>query len=175
MAPRGAIRAFGRGAFGPLRSLVYTVAARAVPDVYIDGHKVVEYGRALTLDRADDAGRLAEAQARMLSATPRHDYKGRGAEAISPLSLPVMGVTDNFAYPCYAFFALVMGNPSANSRNSSVFSKRQSHAVQPIRNRNREASDDALQIREPYPLVNLNWRLKPYVLRQIPVSTGRPC
>ena len=73
----------------PLRSLIYTAAERAVRDVYVAGAKVVENGRVLTLDRADAAGRLAEAQARMLAATPEHDYKGRGAEEISPLSLPV--------------------------------------------------------------------------------------
>ena len=43
----------------------------------------------ITLDRADAAGRLAEAQARMLSATPQHDWQGRAAEEVSPLSLPV--------------------------------------------------------------------------------------
>ena len=73
----------------PLRSLIYTAAERAVRDVYIDGRQVVADGTVLTLDRADAAGRLAEAQARMLSATPQHDWKGRGAEEVSPLSLPV--------------------------------------------------------------------------------------
>ena len=73
----------------PLRSLIYTAAERAVREVYIDGRRVVENGKVLTLDRADAAGRLAEAQARMLSATPQHEWKGRGAEAVSPLSLPV--------------------------------------------------------------------------------------
>ena len=72
----------------PLRSLIYTAAERAVRDVYIDGRKVVADGKVLTLDRADAAGRLAEAQARMLSATPQHDWKGRAAEEVSPLSLP---------------------------------------------------------------------------------------
>ena len=89
MAPRGAIRAFGRGLRAP-RSLVYAVAARAVPDVYIDGRKVAEYGRVITLDRADDAGRIAEAKARMLSATPQHDYKRRGAEELLPVASPSM-------------------------------------------------------------------------------------
>ena len=73
----------------PLRSLIYTAAERAVRDVYIDGRQVVADGTVLTLDRAAAAGRLAEAQARMLSATPQHDWKGRGAEEVSPLSLPV--------------------------------------------------------------------------------------
>ncbi len=43
----------------------------------------------LTLDRDDAVGRLEEAQARMLEATPGHDYAGRRATEISPLSLPL--------------------------------------------------------------------------------------
>jgi len=78
-----------RPARDPLRSLVYTAAERAVVRVVVDGRKVVEGGRVLTLDREDAVGRLEEAQARMLAATPRHDFAGRIAEAISPLSLPL--------------------------------------------------------------------------------------
>ena len=73
----------------PLRSLVYTAAERAVRDVYVDGIRVVADHKVLTLDRPDAAGRLAEAQARMLAATPGRDWRGRSAEEISPLSLPV--------------------------------------------------------------------------------------
>ena len=73
----------------PLRGMVYTAADRAVRDVYIDGNRVVADGKVLTLDREDAAGRVAEAQARMFSATPQHDYLGRRADEISPLSLPV--------------------------------------------------------------------------------------
>jgi 5-methylthioadenosine/S-adenosylhomocysteine deaminase len=73
----------------PLRGLVYTAADRAVRDVYIDGNQVVADGKVLTLDREDAAGRLVEAQARMFSATPQHDYAGRSADEISPLSLPI--------------------------------------------------------------------------------------
>ena len=73
----------------PLRGMVYTAAERAVRDVYIDGRQVVADGKLLTLDRADAAGRLTEAQARMISATPQHDYAGRTADEISPRSLPL--------------------------------------------------------------------------------------
>ena len=69
--------------------MVYTAAERSVRDVYIDGRQVVADGKLLTLDRADAAGRLTEAQARMISATPQHDYAGRTADEISPLSLPL--------------------------------------------------------------------------------------
>lgn len=74
----------------PLRSLVYTAAERAVRDVYVDGVQVVANRRVLTLDRADAAARLQEAQRRMLEAVPAHDYAGRSAERIMPLSLRVV-------------------------------------------------------------------------------------
>ena len=73
----------------PLRSLVYTAAERAVRDVYVDGIKVVADRKVLTLDRRDAAGRLAQAQERMLRDVPNHDYAGRRADAITPLSLPL--------------------------------------------------------------------------------------
>ena len=73
----------------PLRSLVYTAAERAVKHVYVDGKPVVRDRRVLHLDRRDAAGRLAEAQARMISAVPQHDYAGRSADDITPLSLPL--------------------------------------------------------------------------------------
>ena len=73
----------------PLRSLVFHAADRAVRDVYIDGRKVVSEGRVLTLDAAGAAERLAEAQARMMAEVPKRDFRGRSAEEITPLSLPV--------------------------------------------------------------------------------------
>jgi cytosine/adenosine deaminase-related metal-dependent hydrolase len=73
----------------PLRSLIYTAAERAVRDVYVDGAQVVRERRVLTLDRAAAVQRLAEAQQRMLADVPRHDYAGRRAEEIAPLSLPL--------------------------------------------------------------------------------------
>jgi cytosine/adenosine deaminase-related metal-dependent hydrolase len=76
----------------PLRSLIYTAAERAVRDVYVDGVRVVADGKVLTLDRPGAAARLADAQRRMLDAAPTHDYAGRSAAAIVPLSLPVLGV-----------------------------------------------------------------------------------
>jgi hypothetical protein len=49
----------------------------------------VAEGKVLTLDRAAAGRRLAEAQRRMLEAAPQRDHRGRGAEQISPLSLPL--------------------------------------------------------------------------------------
>ena len=76
-----------RPARDPLRSLVYTAAERAVRDVYVAGKKVVEDGRVLTLDRTNALERLEEAQRRMLGKVPQHDYAGRSADQITPLSL----------------------------------------------------------------------------------------
>jgi 5-methylthioadenosine/S-adenosylhomocysteine deaminase len=44
----------------------------------------------LTLDEAGAARRLAAAQARMMAAVPGRDYRGRSADEIVPLSLPLM-------------------------------------------------------------------------------------
>jgi cytosine/adenosine deaminase-related metal-dependent hydrolase len=75
----------------PLRSLVYTAAERAVRDVYVDGIRVVDNHRVVTLDRAGAAARLADGQRRMLEAVGRHDYARRSADAIVPLCLPLDG------------------------------------------------------------------------------------
>jgi cytosine/adenosine deaminase-related metal-dependent hydrolase len=74
----------------PLRSLVYHAAERAVRDVYIDGQQVVADFKVTTLNQADAAGRLEEAQARMLAAVRQRDYKARSADDIVPLSLPLV-------------------------------------------------------------------------------------
>ncbi len=73
----------------PLRSLVYTAAERAVRDVYVDGLQVVRDRKVLHLDREGAVAWLAEAQARMLADVPNHDYAGRSADEITPLSLPL--------------------------------------------------------------------------------------
>jgi 5-methylthioadenosine/S-adenosylhomocysteine deaminase len=73
----------------PLRSLVFHAAERAVRDVFVDGEHVVQDGKVLTLDQADAAGRLAEAQRRMMAGVPKRDFRGRSAEEITPMSLPL--------------------------------------------------------------------------------------
>jgi cytosine/adenosine deaminase-related metal-dependent hydrolase len=74
----------------PLRSLIFHAADRAVKDVYVAGRKVVTDGKVITLDHRGAAERLAEAQLRMMATTPNHDYRGRTADEIAPLTLPVM-------------------------------------------------------------------------------------
>jgi cytosine/adenosine deaminase-related metal-dependent hydrolase len=73
----------------PLRSFVYHAADRAVRDVFVDGRQVVAEGNVVTLNQADAARRLCSAQQRMLEAAPRRDYRGRPAQEIVPLSLPL--------------------------------------------------------------------------------------
>jgi 5-methylthioadenosine/S-adenosylhomocysteine deaminase len=73
----------------PLRSFVYHAADRAVRDVFVDGRQVVADAKVLTLDQADAGQRVYRAQQRMLEAAARRDYRGRNAEEIVPLSLPL--------------------------------------------------------------------------------------
>jgi 5-methylthioadenosine/S-adenosylhomocysteine deaminase len=73
----------------PLRSLVFHAADRAVKDVYIAGEQVVADGKVLTIDHADAAARLADAQMRMMREAPMRDYRQRTADEIAPLSLPL--------------------------------------------------------------------------------------
>ena len=73
----------------PLRSFVYHAADRAVRDVFVDGRQVVADRKVVTLDQDSAAARLAEAQRRMMERVHERDYRGRSAEEISPLSLPI--------------------------------------------------------------------------------------
>jgi 5-methylthioadenosine/S-adenosylhomocysteine deaminase len=73
----------------PLRSIIYHAADRAVRDVFVGGRQVVADRKVLMLDQNDAAERLDRAQQRMLEAASQRDYRGRRAEGISPLSLPV--------------------------------------------------------------------------------------
>jgi hypothetical protein len=63
----------------------------------VDGIRVLANRQVLTLNRADAAGRLEEAQRRMLDSVPAHDFAGRSAEEIAPLSLPWMAPAE----PCH--------------------------------------------------------------------------
>ena len=55
--------------------------------VFVDGELVVDDGKVVHLDMADAAGRLEDAQQRMLKDVPNHDFLGREAKDITPLSL----------------------------------------------------------------------------------------
>ena len=74
----------------PLRSFVFHAADRAVRTVLVNGEVVLQEGAPVHLDPAAAMERLAEAQARMLEDSVKHDYAGREAEQIAPLSLPII-------------------------------------------------------------------------------------
>jgi len=76
-----------RPAHDPLKSLIYHGADRAVKTVFIDGKLAVDNGSVVHLDMSDAAGRLEIAQQRMLKDVPNHDFLGREAKDITPLSL----------------------------------------------------------------------------------------
>lgn len=50
---------------------------------------IIAESKVTTLDQAAAGRRLAEAQRRMLEMAPQRDYRGRNADQISPLSLPL--------------------------------------------------------------------------------------
>ena len=74
----------------PLRSFVFHAADRAVRTVLVNGEVVLQDGAPVHLDPAAAMERLAEAQARMLEDLVKHDYAGREADQIAPLSLPLV-------------------------------------------------------------------------------------
>ena len=69
----------------PVRSLLMVAAERPIRAVYVDGSKVVEDGRCLTIDLADASLRLEAAQARSLERTSSLDWAGRTADQLSPM------------------------------------------------------------------------------------------
>jgi len=72
----------------PVRSLIYAAGDRAIRTVFVDGQKVVDDGKVLTIDYPAAAQALHEAQARAKAAVPGLDWAHRPAEAISPLTFP---------------------------------------------------------------------------------------
>jgi len=64
-------------------------ADRAVRTVLVDGEGVLKDGNPVHLDPAAAMERVAEAQARMLRDSTKHDYLGRDGAIIAPLSLEV--------------------------------------------------------------------------------------
>ena len=73
----------------PLRSLVVSAADRAVRDVYVDGVKVVEAGRVLTLDYPAAIEAMEAARDRAEAEVPKRDWGNRSLDDLSPLSLPI--------------------------------------------------------------------------------------
>ncbi len=78
-----------RPARDPLRSMIYAAGERAITAVYVDGAKVVDRGRVLTMDYPAAAAALHDAQARMVEGVPSRDWARRSVDEVSPLSLPL--------------------------------------------------------------------------------------
>ena len=75
-----------RPSHDPVRSLIYAAGDRAVRSVFVDGRRVVEDGRVLTMDYPAAAAALHEAQKRVKANVPNLDWDRRTAEQISPLT-----------------------------------------------------------------------------------------
>jgi cytosine/adenosine deaminase-related metal-dependent hydrolase len=72
----------------PVRSLIYAAGDRAIRTVFIDGQKVVDDGRVLTMDYPAAAAALHAAQARVKANVPNLDWNHRSADKISPQTFP---------------------------------------------------------------------------------------
>ena len=73
-----------RPARDPMRSLIYAADDRAIRAVFVDGEKVVEDGRVLTIDYFAAAEALHEAQKRVIANAPGQDWAHRPVEEVSP-------------------------------------------------------------------------------------------
>ena len=74
----------------PLRNLIYIAAERAIKDVYVDGIKVVDDGKVLTMDYDNALGEINAAQKRAIQRVPELDAKKRTLDDIAPMAFPVL-------------------------------------------------------------------------------------
>lgn len=74
----------------PLRNLIYIAAERAIQDVYVDGIKVVDDGKVLTMDYDKALGEIDVAQKRAIQKVPELDAKKRTLDDIAPMAFPVL-------------------------------------------------------------------------------------
>jgi len=79
-----------RPAHDAIRTLIYASDDRAIRAVYVDGRKVVEEGRVLTIDHAAASAALAEAQRRIVERAPGLDWAKRSLDAIVPPTFRTM-------------------------------------------------------------------------------------
>lgn len=73
-----------RPGFDPIKAMIYAAAERAVDTVFVDGIKVVEKGECLTIDYAQAAEELHEAQIRAVKKAPELDWKKRQVREYAP-------------------------------------------------------------------------------------------
>jgi cytosine/adenosine deaminase-related metal-dependent hydrolase len=73
----------------PLRSFVYSGGGRAVRDVYVNGERIVQDRRHLTIDLGEALAAMDLGHAAAMRDTASRDWAHRSADEISPLSLPL--------------------------------------------------------------------------------------
>ncbi len=69
----------------PVRSMIYAAAERAIRTVFVDGKKVVDGGKVLTMDLASACEKLEAAQRRAEAGVRQLDWASRDHLTISPL------------------------------------------------------------------------------------------
>lgn len=72
----------------PIRSLIFSCDDRAIHSVYVDGCKVVEKGRVLTMDYEKATANLVKEQARIAGSVSQRDRLGRSVEDLIPSTYP---------------------------------------------------------------------------------------
>jgi 5-methylthioadenosine/S-adenosylhomocysteine deaminase len=73
----------------PVRSMIYAAAERAIRTVFVDGEKVVDGGKVLTMDHAGACVKLEAAQRKAEAGVRQLDWASRDHLTISPLMFPV--------------------------------------------------------------------------------------
>nr|WP_298798990.1 amidohydrolase family protein [uncultured Acetobacter sp.] len=80
-----------RPSLDPIRSLIFSCDDRAIHSVYVDGKKVVEKGRVLTMDYEKATANLVQEQARISGSVSQRDRLGRSVEELIPPTYPTHG------------------------------------------------------------------------------------
>jgi 5-methylthioadenosine/S-adenosylhomocysteine deaminase len=73
-----------RPAYDSIRTLIFAADDRAIRCVYVDGRKVVENGKVLTIDYVGACAALDEAQKRIVANAPGLDWAKRAVDEIVP-------------------------------------------------------------------------------------------
>ena len=72
----------------PVRSMIYSAGERPIRTVFVDGKKVVDGGKVLTMDLAAASEKLEAAQRRAEAGVKKLDWEKRDHMKISPLMFP---------------------------------------------------------------------------------------
>jgi cytosine/adenosine deaminase-related metal-dependent hydrolase len=73
-----------RPAHDAIRTLIFAADDRAIRSVYVDGRKVVENGKVLTIDYVGACAALEEAQKRIVAQAPSLDWAKRAVDQMVP-------------------------------------------------------------------------------------------